>query len=67
MKKGNDQYLWTGGKTFTPCYARTIFYYFPKGKFKLFDSLFHSVYRVFSIRLISIADLLDVCSLWDIM
>ena len=31
--------------------------YFPKGKFKLFNSLFHLVYLVFSIRLISIADL----------
>ena len=47
MKKGNDQYLWTGGKTFMPCAAGTIFSYFPKIKFQLFDSLFHSVYRVF--------------------
>ena len=47
MKKGNDQYLWTGEKTLTRCAASRIFYYFPKGKFKLFDSLFHSVYRVF--------------------
>ena len=31
--------------------------YSPKGKFKLFNSLFHLVYLVFSIRLISIADL----------
>ena len=34
--------------------------YFPKGKFKLLNSLFHSVYLVFSIRLISIADLFAV-------
>ena len=34
--------------------------YFPKGKFKLFNSLFHLVYLVFSIRLISIADLFAV-------
>ena len=39
--------------------------YFPKGKFKLFHSLFQSVYLVFSIRLISIADLLAVRYLWD--
>ena len=36
--------------------------YFPKEKFKLFNSLFHSVYLVFSIRLISIA----VPYLWDV-
>ena len=30
--------------------------YFPKGKFKLFNRLFHLVYLVFSVRLISIAD-----------
>ena len=36
-------------------------YHFPKGKFTQFHSLFHSVYCVFSIRLISIADLLAMC------
>ena len=55
MKKGNDRYLWSGGKTFTPCAARTIV--FQREKLKLFGSLFHSVYLVFTIRLISIADL----------
>ena len=40
--------------------------YFPKEKFKLFNSLFHSVYLVFSIRLISIADLYAVRYLWDV-
>ena len=30
--------------------------YFPKGKFKLYNSLLHSVYLVFSIRLFSIAN-----------
>ena len=40
---------------------------FSKGKFKLFDSLFHAVYHVFSIRLISTADLLAVHYMWDIM
>ena len=34
--------------------------YFPKGKFKLFNSLFHSVYLVFIIRLFAIADLFAV-------
>ena len=34
--------------------------YFPKGKFKLFNSLFHFLYLVFSIRLVSIADLFAV-------
>ena len=40
--------------------------YFPKGKFKLFNSLFHSVYLVFSIRSISIVDLFAVCYLWNV-
>ena len=39
-------------------------YYFPKGKFKSFDSLFHSVYLIFPKRLFSIADLFAVCYLW---
>ena len=39
---------------------------FFEGKFKLFNSLFHSVFLVFSIRLISIADLLALHYLWDI-
>ena len=34
--------------------------YFPKGKFKLFNSLFHMVYLAFSVLLISIADLFAV-------
>ena len=43
-------------------------YYFAKGKFKLFNinSKFHSVNLVFSIRLISIADLFAVRYLWDV-
>ena len=40
--------------------------YFPNGKFKLFYSLFHSVYLVFSKLLISIADLFAVHYLWDV-
>ena len=63
-EKGNDRYLWSGGKTFTPCAAGTII--FQREKFKLFNSLFHSVYLVFSIRLISIADLFAVRYLWDV-
>ena len=34
--------------------------YFPKGKFKLFNGFFHSVYLAFSISLFSIADLFAV-------
>ena len=34
--------------------------YFPKEKFKSFNSLYHSVYLVFSIRLFSIVDLFAV-------
>ena len=38
--------------------------YFPKGKFKLFDSLFHSVYLVCPKTLFCIADLFTVRYLW---
>ena len=38
--------------------------YFPKGKFKLFNSLFHSEYFVFPKGLFSIADLFAVRYLW---
>ena len=38
--------------------------YFPKGKFELFNSLFHSVYLVFPKSLFSIADLFAVRYLW---
>ena len=38
--------------------------YFPKGKFKLLNSLFHSVYLVFPKSLFSIADLFAVRYLW---
>ena len=39
-------------------------YYFPKRKFKLFNSLYHSVYLVFSTRLFSIANMFAVRYLW---
>ena len=35
-------------------------------EFKLFDSLFHSVYLVFPKRLFSIADLFALRHLWDV-
>ena len=38
--------------------------YFPKRKFELFNSLFHSVYLVFPKSLFSIADLFAVRYLW---
>ena len=38
--------------------------YFPKGKFKLFNSLFHSVYLVCPKTLFCIADLFTVRYLW---
>ena len=39
--------------------------YFPKGKFELYNSLFHSVYLVFPKNLFSIANLFAVRYLWD--
>ena len=38
--------------------------YFPKGQFKLFNSLFHSVYLVFPKSLFFVADLFAVRYLW---
>ena len=63
MKKGNDRHLWTGGKTFTPCAARTIIFQSENLNY-LMDCFTH--YLVFSIRLISIADLFAVCYLWNV-
>ena len=40
--------------------------YFPDGKFTLIDTLFHSVYLVFSIRLFSIANLFVVRYMWEV-
>ena len=40
--------------------------YFPKEKFRFFNSLFYSVYLVFSILLFSIANLFAVRYLWDV-
>ena len=45
----------------TVCYEDD---YFPKGKFKLFNSLFHSVRPVFPKSWFSIADLFAVRYLW---
>ena len=56
--------LWSGGKTFTPYAARTI--NFQRKNINYFNSLFHSVYLGFSIRLISIAYLFAVRYLWDV-
>ena len=64
MKKCNDRYLRSKGKKIHPVCCDEN--YFAKGKFKLFNSLFHSVYLVFSLRLFSIANLLAVRYLWDV-
>ena len=40
--------------------------FFPKGKFNLFNGLFHSVYLVFPKSLFSIANLFAVRYLWDL-
>ena len=45
-EKGNDGYLWSEAQTINVvCYEDNCF---PKRKFKLFNSLYHSVYLVFS-------------------
>ena len=45
-EKGNDGYLWSEAQTINVvCYEDN---YFPKRKFKLLNSLYHSVYLVFS-------------------
>ena len=40
--------------------------YFPDGKFTLIDTLFHSLYLLFSIRLFSIANLFVVRYMWEV-
>ena len=61
IKKGNDRYLWSRGKTFTPCTARTIIF---QRKISL---LFNSVYLVFfNTFVFSIASLFAVRYLWDV-
>ena len=40
--------------------------FFPKGKFKLFNGLFHSVYLAFPKGLFSIANLFALRYLWDV-
>ena len=40
-----DGYLWSKHKRLTPCATRTIIF---QRQFKLFNSLYHSVYLVFS-------------------
>ena len=43
--RGNDGFLWSEARTFNAvCYENN---YFPKRKFKLCNSLFHSAYLVF--------------------
>ena len=65
MKKGNDRYLWSArGKTFTPCAAGTII--FQRENLNLLIVCFTQCTLLFSIRLISIADLFAVCYLWDV-
>ena len=65
MKKGNDLYLRSEGKNIhVVCCDENDF---PWGKFKLFSIFFfHSVYLVFSIRLVSFANLFAVHYLWDV-
>ena len=61
-EKGNDGYLWSEAYTLNGvCYEDN---YFPKRKFKLFNSLYHSVYVVFSTRLFPIANMLAMRYLW---
>ena len=64
MKKGNDRYLWSERKNVHAVCCEDN--YFPKEKFKFFNSLFHWVYLVFSILLFSIANLFAVRYLWDV-
>ena len=64
MKKRNDRHLWTGGKTFTPCAARTII--FQRENLNYLIVCFTQCTLFFLIRLISIADLFAVCYLCNV-
>ena len=61
-EKDDNGYLWSEAYTLNGvCYEDN---YFPKRKFKLFNILYHSVYLIFSTRLLSIANMFAVCYLW---
>ena len=64
MKKGNNQHLWSGGKTFTPCAARTII--FQRENLNYLLVCFTQCTLFFSIRLFSIASLFAVHYLWSV-
>ena len=61
-RKGNGGYPWSEAYTLNVvCYEDN---YFLKRKFKLFNSLYHSVYLVFETRSFSIANMFAVRYLW---
>ena len=61
-EKGNGGYPWSEAYTLNVvCYEDN---YFLKRKFKLFNSLYHSVYLVFATRSFSIANMFAVRYLW---
>ena len=63
------RYLWSGGKTFKPCAARTIIILiFQRENLNYWIVCFtqRTAVPVFSVHLISIADLFPVCYLWDL-
>ena len=64
MKKDNNQHLWSGGKTFTPCAARTII--FQRENLNYLLVCFTQCTLFFSIRLFSIASLFAVHYLWSV-
>ena len=64
MKKGNERYLWSGGKTFTPCAARTII--FQRENLNYLIVYFTQCTLFFSICVISVADLIAVRYLSDV-
>ena len=59
-----DRYLWSGGKTFTLCAARTTI--FQRKNLNYLIVCFTQCFFFFSIRLISVADLFLVRYLWDV-
>ena len=61
-EKGNGGYPWSEAYTLNVvCHEDN---YFLKRKFKLFNSLYHSVYLVFATRSFSIANMFAVRYLW---
>ena len=66
IKKGNNRYLWSGGKTFTPCSARTIIFQGKHLKYLVICltqcTLFFNTFVFYIASLFAVRFLWEVCN-----